>query len=378
MNRIKLLDSDKCTGCAACASICPTHSITMKEDTEGFLQPRIDKKTCIGCHKCQKTCPILNKEPESSGETKAFAAINKDDAIRAKSSSGGVFYALAKWTIERQGVVFGARFDDHWEVMHDYAETLKDIEPFMGSKYIQSRIGETYKLAKSFLENGRWVLFSGTPCQLGGLRAFLGEEYERLIQVDLICYGVPSPKVWREYLKCYSKKNGKIVGVTFRDKHDGWNHYKCVVSTDKNIVESEKNLFIKGFFKDIYLRNSCYNCRFRSVNRNTDITIADYWGVEKHYPKMFDNKGTSIVFSHSGVGDRVLSEIIEDLCLAPQSIENAIEFNPCINRKNPNNDKRKRFFRLYKVYPLDRAIDRIDKDTMIVRAKRKMKKMFKN
>ena len=366
-----------CTGCAACVSACPLGCIRMGEDKEGFLQPIIDTKTCIKCHKCERTCPILNKEViQRDAETKAYAAINKDETIRAKSSSGGVFHALANWTIERGGVVFGARFDDNWEVMHDYAETMEGVVPFMGSKYVQSRIGDTYKRAKSFLEQGRWVLFSGTPCQLGGLRIFLGKEYERLIQVDVICYGVPSPKVWRGYLNEYIQKHGQISNVTFRDKTNGWNHFKCVITTSDDKEEKE-NGFMKGFFGNYYLRTSCYDCRFRGLHRNSDVTIADYWGVEEYCPKMFDNKGTSIVFTHSRLGDRLLFELEDKLSLLPQPIENAKEYNPCLDLKNPKSAKRNRFFWLSRFYSFDHVMLRIEKDSICNRALRKMAKWLK-
>ena len=165
---IQLASRNACTGCAACASVCPTSSITMRQDNEGFLQPHIDADTCINCHKCEKTCPIVSPITiPNDFETQAYAAINKDEAVRMRSSSGGMFLALTKWTIEQGGVVFGARFNDQWEVVHDYTETLEGIEPFMRSKYVQSRIGDTFKQAKQFLEQGRWVLYSGTPCQIG-------------------------------------------------------------------------------------------------------------------------------------------------------------------------------------------------------------------
>lgn len=366
-----LASKETCTGCAACASTCPKDCIIMVEDKEGFLQPIINKKACIKCHKCERTCPILNREIiQREEETKAYAAINKDETIRAKSSSGGVFHALAKWTIERGGVVFGACFDENWEVMHDCSETLEGIIPFMGSKYVQSRIGDTFKQAKIFLEQDRWVLFSGTPCQLGGLRAFLGKEYEKLIQVDVICYGVPSPKIWRGYMKDYERKYGCVSHITFRDKTNGWNRFKCVITTKESEGEKE-NGFMKGFFANYYLRRSCYDCKFRLLHRNSDITIADYWGVDVYCKELFDNKGTSIVFTYSSKGDRVMAEL-EELFLLPQSIDNAKEYNPCLDLKNQKSTKRNRFYWLSRFYSFDNVMLRIEKDSFYVRARRKI------
>lgn len=377
MGRVCLIEKNKCTGCSACASVCPTHSITMVEDKEGFQQPKVDNKTCIGCHKCEKTCPILNKEPERAGETKAYAAINKDDSVRSKSSSGGVFHALSSYVVEQGGVVFGARFDDRWEVMHDYSETLEGIKPFMGSKYVQSRIGDSYSQAKRFLEDGRLVLFSGTPCQLGGLRAFLGKEHERLIQVDLVCHGVPSPKVWRSYLKDYIE--GEIVSVSFRDKKEGWKGVQNVTITTNTSVISEKqmvNPFYRGFLRNAYLRSSCYNCQFRTYHRNSDITIADYWGVDKLCPEMFDNKGTSIVFAHTEKGKKCLDALTNAVLFLPQTRENAVKHNHIMDGENPKDIKRKRFFRIFRWTSFKGAEFVIDKDAYVTRVLRKVRKVF--
>ena len=347
------------------------------EDKEGFLQPKIDKKRCIKCHKCEKTCPVLNMEDgQRDNETKAYAAINRNESIRAKSSSGGVFYALARWTIEHSGVVFGARFNEQWEVVHDYADTIKGIEPFMGSKYVQSCIGDSYKEAKRFLEEGKWVLFSGTPCQLGGLRSYLGKDYERLIQVDLICHGVPSPVVWRAYLKNYVTQ-GDIVSISFRDKSDGWLSFQNVTTTTTITTIREhqmENPYFRGFIRDVYLRNSCYDCQFRTYHRKTDLTLADYWGVDKLCSEMFDDKGTSMIFVHSDKGGQTLARINDDLRIMEQPKDYAIKYNPSMDRENPVDLKRKRFFRVFRLMSFKRAVYVIDKDSISKRVRRKIKK----
>ncbi len=379
MTRIVLADPSRCVGCAACALICPTHSITMKEDKEGFLQPKIDKRTCVKCHKCEKTCPILNKETAQSGvETKAYAIINKDETIRAKSSSGGVFHTLAKWVIEHGGVVFGAKYDERWEVVHDYAETMEGVGAFMGSKYVQSRIGETYKQAKAFLENGSWVLFSGTPCQLGGLRAFLGKEYDRLIQVDLVCHGVPSPAVWRGYLNDHVTE-GEIVSVNFRDKNNGWLRRQSITTTTTTALIREQwndNPFFRGFLRNVYLRKSCYDCKYRTYHRNSDITLGDYWGVDELCPVMFDDKGTSIVFVHSDKGRQLIAEANNELRIIEQTKGSATKFNPNMDRENPKELKRERYFRIFRMTSFKRAVHVIDKDTFFRRVLRRVKKIF--
>jgi len=217
------------------------------------------------------------------------------------------------------------------------------------------------------------VLFSGTPCQVGGLQAFLGTEYEQLIKVDLICYGVPSPRIWRKYLNGYEHKYGHITNVSFRDKTDGWNRYKCVITTMDGRGETP-NVFMKGFFEDLFIRRSCYACRFRLLQRNSDLTIADYWGVEKYCPNLFDNKGTSIVFTHSVIGERALFELTDKLYLLPQLVDNAKKHNPCMDLKNPKSNKRNRFFWLSRFYSFDKVMLRIEKDSVCVRARRKVNK----
>ncbi len=400
-DKIQLAKTDQCTGCAACASACPTNSISMREDLEGFLQPHINVDTCIKCHKCEMTCPIITPlATPTDFETQAFAAINKDEAVRMRSSSGGMFYALAKWMIEQGGVVFGARFDDNWDVVHGYTETIEGIEPFMRSKYVQSRIGETYKQAKDFLKAGRQVLFVGTPCQIGGLYAYLGKEYENLIMVDFICHGVPSPGVWRRYLG-ESFNGGVVQSFNFRDKTEGWTPNQCIasVTTTNTTVVTETatttttttttvraklmaNPFFRGFRKDIYMRRSCYDCQFRTYHRISDFTLADFWGVQ-NVPEMFDNKGTSIVFVHTKKANEVLHEVASSLRIKGQTKENAICGNRGMDRENPIllAGLRRTFYRVLGISSFPKAIKVADVlytvNLYSFRLKRKIKKVLK-
>ena len=378
-NNIHLASTDTCSGCAACVSVCPTGSISMKEDREGFLQPHIDTKTCIGCHKCEKTCPILNPtEIPNDFETQAYAAINKDEDVRMRSSSGGMFHALAKWTIEQGGVLFGARFNDQWEVVHDYTETIEGIEPFMRSKYVQSRIGNTFKQAKQFIEAGRQVLFVGTPCQIGGLKAYLKKEYDNLLAVDLICHGAPSPGVWKKYLK-ETIKGDTLLDFNFRDKNDGWKEFQCVTTTTTTTRREQQmaNVYFRGFLKNIYLRESCYKCAFKTIHRSADITLADFWGVQDACPQMDDNKGTSLVFCHTLKGQEIIRTLAPYFSICVLPIDKAVAHNISMVDSVPKPSRRKNFFRAFQFTRSFRYAARlIDKDRLSKRIVRKIMRIL--
>ena len=377
--QIHLASPKECTGCTACVSVCPKQCISMQEDREGFLQPKIDANQCIACHKCEKVCPILNPIAiPYNFETQVYAAINKDESIRSQSSSGGVFYPLAKWVIEQGGVVFGARWNDKWEVVHDFAEDLDGVKAFMRSKYVQSIVGDTLRQAKQFLDAGRWVLYSGTPCQLGGLRAYLGKEYERLIQVDLICHGVPSPGVWRSYLKDYFGKE-KIVDINFRDKRDGWLGFQCVTTTTTTTYceKQMENPYFRGFLTNVYLRNSCYNCRFRQFHRASDITLADYWGIDKICPDMHDNKGTSVVFAHTEKGENVLLTMSSDLHMITQDCDAVVSYNKAMIADYDKPQGRLTYFSYFSClgFRYSRLVIRIG--DLVVKINRKIRRVLK-
>ena len=387
--KIQLASPNDCTACAACVSVCPKQCISMSEDKEGFLQPRIDASVCIDCHKCEKVCPIINPLTiPDNFETQAYAAINQDESIRLHSSSGGIFYVFSKWIIDQGGVVFGVKFNEQWEVVHDYAETLENVKPFMRSKYVQSRVGDTCKLAKDFLDNDRYVLYSGTPCQINGLKSYLGRSYDKLLTIDFICHGVPSPGVWRKYLQETFDNCGKVLmKFDFRDKSDGWLSQQCNIISYTN-VDSKKeklleNAYFRGFRKDIYLRNSCYHCTFRKYHRISDITIADFWGVDVVCPAMFDNKGTSITFLHSELGLNAFLAVASNLKILKQNRENATKGNRGIDLLQPISTPwlRKMFyvlFRMLSFYSSMRIVDGIMKLRNINRKRlNKIKRLFK-
>ena len=226
---ITINNKHNCCGCSACVQACPKQCISFEEDEQGFRYPLVDKAICVDCGMCEKVCPVLNAgEPRQP--LAVYAAINPNEEIRKESSSGGIFTALAESVLDEGGVVFGARFNDQWEVVHAYTESKEGLAPFRGSKYVQSRVGETYRQTKVFLQQGRKVMYTGTPCQIAGLKRYLGKEYDQLLTVDVVCHGVPSPMVWRDYLRDITSDNlPQIASINFRDKSTGWKNFRLKI-----------------------------------------------------------------------------------------------------------------------------------------------------
>lgn len=329
---INIKEPKDCCGCNACAQRCPKHCIILTEDHEGFLYPKVNTELCIECGLCEKVCPVINQKPKK-GPLEVYAAINPDEQIRKESSSGGIFTLLAEKIIQENGVVFGARFDENWEVRHDYTETIEGLAVFRSSKYVQSRIEDNYLKAEKFLKEKRKVLFSGTPCQIAGLKKFLRKEYDNLLTVDFICHGVPSSKVWRMYLdetcrnliKRGSSSNfidegrrSYIEAINFRHKILGWKRFSFFLKLNSAFIQSEKNTegifepfsenaFMKAFLSDTILRPSCYQCPCKSGKSTSDITIADYWNIQQVLPEFDDDKGISLVLTNTSKGENIFS-----------------------------------------------------------------------
>lgn len=308
---ITITRSSDCCGCNACVQRCPKKCITLIADHEGFLYPQINIESCIDCGLCEKVCPIINSKNQSLPPKKVIAAINSDENIRMNSSSGGIFSLLAEQIIKENGVVFGAKFDDNWQVVHDYTDTIDGLDNFRGAKYVQSKIGNSFILAEKFLKDGRKVLFSGTPCQIVGLKLYLKIEYINLFTVDIVCHGVPSPKIWDLYLRSIYKDVTNIKKINFRDKASGWKNYKFhieynpIVNNSPSSMIKEfnepfyKNIYMRGFLSNLYLRPSCHKCPCKPGKYRSDMTIADFWGADIENPEMDDDKGLSLILYHS-------------------------------------------------------------------------------
>lgn len=350
-------NANSCTGCHACLNVCPKHAIKMVENEEGFLYPQIDKELCVDCGLCEKACPI-----SQVGRTKelfvTYAAWCSNEEVRKDSSSGGIFYLLAKSVLEQGGVVFGVGYDEQFQVIHKYVENLESLRGLQGSKYVQSKIGNCYVQAKKILEEGRKVLFSGTPCQIAGLNQYLGKEYENLITQDLICHGVPSLMVFRDYLTYMKGKYGKISCINFREKNPNWIFFSMKILFKKlsYCKTHDDDLFMKVFLNNTILRYSCYDCKFLGDKHQADITLADYWGVEQQHPDMFDNKGTSLVIINSEKALQVWHELKAETHFKKIDGEKAIQYNPSYFKSVKCPSKRKHYFSYRKKHSFEETV----------------------
>lgn len=326
---IEIKDKRDCCGCVACVQICPKHCISLKDDTEGFLYPLVNKNTCIDCKLCEHVCPCINQN-ESKKPLLINATFNKNEKERIESSSGGLFSVFARYILDEGGVIFGARFDEQWNVIHDYAEDLEGLSTFRGSKYVQSNIGDTYKKAQSFLQSGRKVLFSGTPCQISGLNKFLRKQYDNLLTIEVVCHGVPSPLVWKSYLDYINPQHRLIKNINLRDKSHGWKRYSYLIEAEDIILVSDyasSSLYLKGFLLNLTIRPSCYKCPAKEFRSAADVTLADCWGVEKldYYD---DDKGISIVICNSTKAISILQKL--GLTTIQVDYEFVKKYNPAI------------------------------------------------
>ena len=377
---INIKNKKDCCGCSACVQKCPKQCISLYEDNEGFLYPRINTESCINCGLCELVCPVLNQAEERI-PMEVFAAKNPNEEIRKESSSGGIFTLLAEQTIDYGGVVFGVKWNEHFEAVHAYTETKEGLADFRGSKYVQSLTGNTFKQTEQFLKQGRQVLYSGTPCQIAALKLYLKKEYDNLLTIDIICHGTPSPGVFRWYLSeelqmtaarqnnkklelsnpstitsiakadILAKEQGfKIKDIRFRDKRLGWKNYHFTfslvnISTSAQTSISHpfhENTFMRGFLRDIYLRPSCYACPAKSGKSDSDITLADYWGINMLIPELDDDRGISAIIVNTKKGQIVLHSTDAELYTAPY--EDICTKNPSLLKSGSVPQYRETFF----------------------------------
>jgi coenzyme F420-reducing hydrogenase beta subunit len=374
-----------CTGCSACSQICPQSAVTMIENKEGFLYPQINGSLCNDCGLCAGTCPINavckdqgDQKTTSNGDAveqrfcteletdssarqcrqpdfqsddrhKVYACFSMDEDIRSKSSSGGVFTQLALKVLAENGVVFGAGFDEAFKVQHKYIEDKDELDGLRRSKYVQSDTAGTFREAKIFLKEGRKVLYCGTPCQIAGLKSFLNREYDSLLTCDLACHGVPSPKVWQMFLDFLRDQyKSDIKSVSFRDKSTGWNNSSMKIDFENGsryMERVKREMFFIGFGKSIFNRTSCYDCKFRIDRTKADITLADFWGIDRQSDKDYmDNKGISLIITHTEAGENAMSQISGDISMKQRMLDEAVKYNPRLVSSVPEPAGRRIFF----------------------------------
>lgn len=373
---INITEKHNCTGCHACANICPQQCILMESDSEGFLYPKVDLKSCVACGLCEKVCPVLHTESVNN-EPQAYSCYNKDEQVRLASSSGGIFTLIAQHILNNGGVVFGVGLEKDLTAVHSYVETKEQLKEFRGSKYVQSKIGETYKKAKYFLKQKRLVLFTGTPCQIAGLKSYLQQDYDNLFCIDIICHGVPSPKVWQKYLSYHENRAGaKVQSANFRHKNKGWKSFSMSLlfsNATEHIQTLDKDLYMQAFLKNTCLRPSCYKCNFKSLHRQSDITLADFWGIQKVLPKLDDDKGTSLILVNSTKGKSMFYRIQDEISFELVDIDKAVSYNPAVNKSAEQNPKRQKFFDQIDMLSFDKLVKKYCSDSIVVKTKRTAK-----
>ena len=347
--------NDECCACGACVNICPKNAVSMKEDKYGFLFPSIDENLCIDCNMCKKVCAYQNIT-ETNTPLKTWVAVSKDKEKLKKSASGGVFYTLANETIKNGGCAVGAGFDSNFNLNHITARNSEELKKLQGSKYTQSSTNLIFRDIKKMLNSGERVLFSGCPCQVAGLKAYLGKDYENLFTIDLICHGVPSNRAFKDYIKVLeNRKNVKINDFSFRDKSYGWGINGTAFTSDKKKIKAlcTSSSYIYYFLHGLIYRKNCYSCKYACKNRTGDISIGDFWGIEKEHPELLgkngidESKGISVIIANTQKGIDTVEKNKDFFELYESSFEKASRGNAQLNHPSKYDSKREDILRLY-------------------------------
>lgn len=352
-----------CCGCAACQYLCPTNAIHMKSDSEGFSYPSIDYDKCINCNKCNRLCAFKSdsktlKYIKCENEPECYAVKHKSYEVRRNSRSGGIFTALSDYVIQNDGVVYGAITTSELCVTHFRAESATDRNLMRGSKYVQSDISNCFSLIKEDLDNHRKVLFTGTPCQIAAIKTALRKDYTNLYTVDIVCHGVPSPKVWKDYISYIQKKyHAECIEVDFRNKKKfGWPaHIETLkLKKGKRMKIINSRYYSELFYTHLILRPSCSVCPYKSTNHPGDITIADYWGIKKAAPEFFDQMGVSLVLVNGDKGKELFEYVKHELQY--KKTELALSMQPPLQKSYPIPPNRDTFWDDYEKLGMEKTL----------------------
>ncbi len=341
-----ICEKQLCTGCLACFNICKTRAIHLVENERGFIYPAIDATKCVNCNLCRKICPA-NSLQESFTHKHLYAALAKNDQERAQSTSGGIFPCLARNILSKGGYVYGAILDEQLTVRHVEAHSVDEMNLMRNSKYVQSDIGLCYQLAESRLKAESPVLFSGTPCQIAGLRNYLGKDYPNLLTIDILCHGVPSPGLFRKYVQ-YEESVAKspMKTMAFRSKTIGWKSSLCIREFTSGQVSKDGDTFVPGFLDSLYLRDSCHNCQYASEKRMGDITLGDFWGYKESAPEYIedDDKGISLVIINTDKGQAAYDKIQQYIASAPRTMADAKKCNEVLSHPESKSQNTESFW----------------------------------
>ncbi|MBE7064479.1 MAG: 4Fe-4S dicluster domain-containing protein [Ruminococcaceae bacterium] len=372
-------EKSKCCGCGVCSNVCEFNAIQMEQDSEGFLYPEVDYTLCKKCRKCVTKCPSL-QDKKAECELDCYAISSKNDQAKLASSSGGCFHLLAKHILDNGGVVCGAAFDKDWNVEHILVDNIKGLQKIQTSKYLQSKSYEIFPEAKKVAEEGRLLLFSGTPCQVNGFRLYLGKDHENVILIDIICHGVPSPMVWQKYLKSIAG-NEIVTHVNFRDKSNGWQTFSMRIDSQNksycNIFPSDNYMYL--FLNNLILRPSCYDCSNKDFNRLADISIGDFWGINNYHPELNDNTGISALIAYTEKGKKLFEVIKNSAVYEKTEFKNITAGNSayyCSVAKPKNRDKTMLKLSKKNKINFDKLVINCKKTPFLLKAKRKIKKLL--
>lgn len=383
---LNTLNKAECCGCSACQQICSHNAIEMRPDKEGFIFPVKDLSACVNCGLCEKVCSFCSPQYKNS-TLGVYAAMEKSESLRSQSSSGGLFFAIAKSIVDRGGIVFGAYMNDEMKVYHTSAENINELKGLRGSKYVQSNLYDTYREIRTQLRSGRLVFFTGTGCQVAGLKSFLIKKYDNLITSDLVCHGVPNQKLFNEHIGYLEHRfKGKVVSYMFRDNKN-WGgcesvkilknrgHYKIY-----NFPGYSLSPYLYSFMHGMTFRLSCYHCPFAKIPRQGDITLADYWGVAKYFPELNSKSGVSLILINTPRGKEIISEIQNDIIIKKSNIKDASKENKNLVESSVMPEIRSRIFHLIEAQGYSKIANTIfrPKNYNLLLLKIKIKRIYRS